>query len=145
MAGDGPSESKSIKLWWGSIGSGDVLGIIFGERNETVRVAGLMIDLMKRDVSLSITRRDLRTLAVDFGSGKLGVKYSYHNFYAKLVRKLVNLGFVDKCLIWNPHKRTTQKVHQLRIQPIPDRPPPSSFVRSAWQIARAWNDLVLAH
>jgi len=139
-------ESKSIKLWWnpGSIGTGDVLRFLFGERSETIAAAKLLIDKMKQADTLSISRYQLRQFAVDLNAGTNGCKYSYHNFYTKLVRKLLDLGFVEKCMIWNPERRTTVRVYQLRLQQIPNRPPESGFVRQAWLVAKGWNDLVKA-
>lgn len=97
---------------------------------------------MKEDENLSITRRGMRLFAESIESGKLGPKYSYHNFYTRLVRKLIVLGFIDKHAIWNPKKGTTMRVYQLKIQQIPKRPPDSGFVKQAWQVAKSWNELV---
>ncbi len=57
--------SKSVKLWWNSdsIGKGNVLGFLFGDRDETVKAAKLTIDRMKQANTLSMTRRELRFFA----------------------------------------------------------------------------------
>src|SRR5713226_4229453 len=114
--------SKSIKLFWNAktLGRGDALGFLFGERKETVSAAKLAVDKMKRTNTLSMTKRELRFFAKDLESGKLGVKYSYHNFYTKLLRKLLDLGFVEKdVLIWDAKRRKTVSVYQLKLQQIP--------------------------
>jgi hypothetical protein len=136
--------SKSIKLWWSAtlLERGDVLGILFGNRDQTVKVVELLVDRMKETSTLSITRRQLRLFANDFNDGKLGVRYSYHNFYTKLVRKLLDLGFLEKGMIWSPERRTTSKVYQLKLQSITERPPPGGFIKQAWQVAKGWNDLI---
>ncbi len=134
--------SKSIKIWWGLIGSADVLKVLFGTRKETVEVAHLMIQEMKRSQSLSMTRRQVRLFAHGLDSGKFGVRYSYHNFYGKLVRKLLDLGLMEKGLVWSPERRTTIHVYQLKVQHITERPPSVGFVKQAWQVAKGWNDLI---
>ena len=136
--------SKSIKLWWNAalLERGDVLGILFGNRDQTVKVVELLVERMKEKSTLSISRRQLRLFANDLNNGKLGVRYSYHNFYTKLVRKLLDLGLLEKGMIWSPERRTTTKVYQLKLQSISERPPQGGFVRQAWQIAKGWNDLV---
>jgi hypothetical protein len=138
------SARRIMKLWWSEevIGSGNILGFLFGDRDETIKVAELMIGKMKQSGTLSISRRQFRFLAQDLDSGRLGVKYSYHNFYTKLVRKLIDLGFLERCMIWDAKRGTTVRVYQLKIQPITDRPPISGFVKQAWQVAKGWNDLV---
>ncbi len=137
--------SKSFKLWWNSesIGKGNVLGFLFGDRDETVKAAKLTIDRMKQVNTLSMTKRELRYFAKDLETGRLGVKYSYHNFYTKLIRKLLDLGFMEKDVaVWDAKHKKTPRVYQLKLQAIPERPPQSGFIKQAWQVAKAWNDLV---
>ncbi len=137
--------TKSVKLWWNSdsVGKGNVLSLLFGDRDETLKAAKLTIDRMKQVDTLSMTKRELRFFAKDLESGRLGVKYSYHNFYTKLVRKLLDLGFMEKDVaIWDAKHKKTPRVYQLKLQPIPEKPPQSGFVRQAWQVAKGWNDLV---
>jgi hypothetical protein len=137
--------SKSVKLWWneGTLSSGNILGLLFGERDETVRAANLTVERMKQTNTLSMTKREMRFFAKELESGKPGVKYSYHNFYTKLLRKLLDMGLVEKdVLIWDAKRRKTVSVYQLRLQQIPERPPQSGFVKQAWQAAKGWNDLI---
>jgi hypothetical protein len=137
--------TKSIKLWWNdeSVGKGDVLGLLFGDRDETLKAAKMTIERMKQADTLSMTRRELRFFAKDLESGKLGVKYSYHNFYTKLVRKLLDMGFLEKdVMVWDSRRRKTVRVYQLKMQSITDRPPQAGFVKQAWHVAKGWNDLV---
>jgi len=137
--------SKSIKLQWDdkTLGKGDALGFLFGDRKETKDAAKLAIEKMKETNTLSMTKRELRFFAKDLETGKMGVKYSYHNFYTKLLRKLLDLGFIEKdVLIWDPKRRKTVSVYQPKLQQIPERPPQSGFVKQAWQVAKGWNDLV---
>ncbi len=137
--------TKSVKLWWNSdsVGKGNVLSLLFGERDETLKAAKLTIDRMKQVDTLSMTKRELRFFAKDLESGTFGVRYSYHNFYTKLVRKLLDLGFMEKDVaIWDAKHKKTPRVYQLKLQPIPEKPPQSGFVRQAWQVAKGWNDLV---
>jgi len=140
----GRKSSKSIKLWWNAylLERGDILSILFGDRDQTIKVVRLLVGRMKENNTLSITRRQLRFLANDLNNGALGVRYSYHNFYTELVRKLLDLGLLERGLIWSPERRTTLKVYQLKLQSIPERPPQGGFVRQAWQVAKGWNDLI---
>ncbi len=136
---------KSIKLYWNekTLNGGDALGLLFGDRKETLKAAKLAISRMKETNTLSMTKRELRFFAKELQSGKLGVKYSYHNFYTKLLRKLLDMGFVEKdVLIWDAKRRKTVAVYQLKIQSIPERSPQGGFVKQAWQAAKGWNKLV---
>ena len=137
--------SKSLKLWWttGSVGKGNVLSFLFGERDETIKAAKLTIDKMKQVSTLSMTKRELRFFAKDLEAGKFGVKYSFHNFYTMLIMKLLDMGFMEKDVaVWDPKRQKTPRVYQLKLQPISERSPASGFVKQTWQIANAWNDLI---
>ena len=137
--------TKSVKLWWNdkTLSSGNILGFLFGERDETVRAAKLTIERMKQTNTLSMTKREVRFFAKELETGSLGVKYSYHNFYTKLLRKLLDMGFIEKdVLIWDAKRRKTAAVYQLRLQSVTEKPPQSGFVKQAWQAAKGWNDLI---
>ena len=129
---------KSIKLYWDdkSIANGDVLAVLFGEREETIEAAKTLIGRMRSSPNLCMTKREVRFFAKDLEEGKLGVKYSYHNFYVKLLRKLLDLGFVEKdVLIWDDKRKKTQAVYQLKLQSIPERGP-AERLREAGVAAR---------
>jgi hypothetical protein len=101
------------------------------------------VEKMRDDQHLAMTKRQLRFFAKDLEGGKLGVRYSYHNFYVKLLRKLLDLGFIEKdVLIWDEKRRKTEAVYQLKLQSIPERGPQGGFVKQAWQLAKGWNELV---
>jgi hypothetical protein len=137
--------TKSIKLHWNekSINNGDVLTVLFGERKDTLDAAKTLIGHMKSNQSLSMTKRQMRFFAKDLETGKLGVKYSYHNFYMKLLKKLLEMGFIEKdVLIWDDRRKKTESVYQLKLQSIPERGPQGGFIKQAWQIAKGWNDLI---
>ena len=137
--------SKSIKLHWNEkdINNGDVLAVLFGDRKDTLDAAKTLIGKMKANQNLSMTRRQMRFFAKDLETGTLGVKYSYHNFYMKLLKKLLEMGFVEKdVLIWDNKRKKTESVYQLRLQSIPERGPQGGFVKQAWLLAKGWNDLV---
>lgn len=89
---------KSIKLYWSekTVTRGDVLGLLFGDRKETAKTVMLVVNKMKGSPTLSMTKREMRFFAKELEGGKMGVRYSYHNFYTKLLRKLMDLGFVEK-------------------------------------------------
>lgn len=136
---------KSIKLYWNekNVNSGDVLKVLFGDRKDTLATARLLISRMRANPNLAMTKRELRFFAKELQSGKSGVKYSYHNFYTKLLRKLLDLGFLDRnVLVWDAKHRRTAAVYQLRLQAIPERPPQGGFVKQTWQLARGWNELI---
>lgn len=135
---------KSLKIWWGAdvSGSGGVLRFLFGNRGEIVAAAESVIARMKKTETLSITRYEMRQFAIDLQSGRSGIKYSCHNFYTKLLRKLIDLGLVEKCVIWGPKRRKTVRVYQLKLQPVTERAPSSGFAKRTWQVAKAWNNLV---
>ncbi len=139
--------TKSVKLYWSekTVTKGDTLGLLFGDRKETMKAVKLVISKMKGNATLSMTKREMRFFAKELETGKLGVRYSYHNFYTKLLRKLMDLGFVEKdVLIWDANRRKTVSVYQLRLQQIPERAPAGGFVKKAWHIAKGWNDIIQA-
>jgi hypothetical protein len=136
---------KSIKVYWEEkiVNSGNVLAFLFGDRKATISASKLLINKMKANPSLAMTKREMRFFAKELQAGKGGVRYSYHNFYTKLLRKLLDMGFVERdVLIWDPKRRKTQAVYQLKFQAIPERAPQGGFFKKAWQIARGWNDLI---
>jgi len=138
--------TKSIKLHWNekAINNGDVLAVLFGDRKDTLDAAKTLIGRMKSKPNLSMTRREISFFAKDLEKGTVGVKYSYHNFYMKLLKKLLEMGFVEKdVLIWDDRRKKTEAVYQLRIQSIPERGPQGGFVKQAWQLAKGWNDLIM--
>ncbi len=134
---------KSVKLYWNhkTVNSGNILELLFGERKDTLETAKRLIERMRSSPNLAMTKREIRFFAKDLETGKLGVKYSYHNFYVKLLRKMLDFGFIDKdVLIWDEKRRKTESVYQLKLQPIPERGPQGGFVRQCWQLAKGWND-----
>ena len=134
---------KSIKLYWNdrTVGSGDVLVLLFGDRKETLDAAKMLIARMKSNQNHAMTKREMRFFAKDLEVGKHGVKYSYHNFYVKLLRKFLDMGFIEKdVLIWDDKRKKTEAVYQLRLQSIPERGPQGGFIKQAWQLAKGWND-----
>ncbi len=140
-------KSKSLKLFWDdkTVARGDTLSLLFGDRKETMKTVRLVIDKMRSSPTLSMTKREMRFFAKELETGSLGVKYSYHNFYTKLLRKLMDLGFIEKdVLIWDAKRRKTVAVYQLKLQQIPERAPSGGFVKKAWHIAKGWNDLIQA-
>jgi hypothetical protein len=137
--------SKSMRIYWSdkTVNRGDALGMLFGDRKETIKAVMLIISKMKSSPTLSVTKREMRFFAKELETGKMGVRYSYHNFYTKLLRKLLDLGFVEKdVLVWDANRRKTASVYQLKLQQIPERAPSGGFVNKAWHIAKGWNDVI---
>ncbi|MBI3023132.1 MAG: hypothetical protein HYU03_03945 [Thaumarchaeota archaeon] len=138
---------KSMKLFWNNktVNSGNVLELLFGDRKDTLDAAEKLISNMKRGANLAMTKREVRFFAKDLEEGKLGVKYSYHNFYVKLLRKFLDFGFIEKdVLIWDEKRRKTNSVYQLKLQPIPERGPQSGFIKQCWLLSKGWNDYIRA-
>jgi hypothetical protein len=136
---------KSVKLYWDekTVNSGRVLEFLFVDRKETLDTAKLLVERMKGSPNLAMTRREVRYFAKDLEGGRLGVKYSYHNFYMKLLKKLLAMGFIEKdVLIWDDKRKKTEAVYQLRLQSIPERGPQAGFIKQCWQLARGWNELI---
>ena len=136
---------KSIKVWWVDkvLSSGDVMTFLFGDRKDTKAAAGLLVKRMKESPNLAFTKREMRFFAKELQAGKSGVKYSYHNFYTKLLKKLLDMGFIEKnVLVWDSKRRKTASVYQLKLQPASDKAPQGGFVKHAWRIAKGWNDLI---
>ncbi len=125
------------------VNTGDVLTFLFGDRKDTRNAANMMVTRMKTNPTLSMSKREMRYFAKELETGKGGVKYSYHNFYTKLLRKLLDMGFVERnVLVWDAEKKKTASVYQLKLQPASERAPQSGFLKHTWHIAKGWNDLV---
>lgn len=138
---------KSLKLFWNNktVNSGNVLELLFGDRKDTLDAAEKLVSRMRSGANLTMTKREIRFFAKDLERGKLGVRYSYHNFYVKLLRKMLDLGFIEKdVLIWDEKRRKTESVYQLKLQPIPERGPQGGFIKQCWQLAKGWNDYLKA-
>jgi len=108
-----------VKLYWNekTVNGGHVLELLFGDRKDTLAAARLLISRMKRSPHLAMTRREMRFFAKELEGGKSGVKYSYHNFYVKLLRKLLDMGFIEKdVLIWDEKRKKTEAVYQIKLQ-----------------------------
>lgn len=136
---------KAVKLYLGNenMKPEKILNVFFGERKETIEAAKILISRMKANRHLALTKREMRFLAKELESGKLGIKYSYHNFYTKMLKKLIELGFIDKdVLIWDEERKKTKAVYQIKLQLIPERPPQGGFVKKAWLIAKSWNEFI---
>lgn len=136
-----------MKVFWNTktVNSGNVLELLFGDRKDTLNAAEKLISNMKRSANLAMTKREIRFFAKDLEEGKLGVKYSYHNFYVKLLRKFLDFGFIEKdVLIWDEKRRKTNSVYQLKLQPIPERGPHGGFIKQCWLLSKGWNDYVRA-
>ncbi len=136
---------KAVKLYLDqkNMEQSRILNLIFGERKETIDAAKMLIGRMKANKHLALTRREMRALAKELESGRYGIKYSYHNFYTKMLKKLLDLGFIEKnVLIWDEQRKKTEAVYQIKLQAIPERPPQGGFIKHAWQIAKSWNEYV---
>lgn len=119
------------------------MAFLFGNREATLDAAKLLIGRMKGNPHLAMTRREMRMFAKELEKGNGIARYSYHNFYVKLLRKLLDMGFMEKdVLIWDEKRKKTEAVYQLKLQAIPERSPQGGFVKQAWQLAKGWNDLV---
>jgi hypothetical protein len=137
--------TRSVKLYWDGkiISNGDVISFLYGDRKETREATRLLVDRMKSNAHHAMTRREMRMFAKELEKGSGKVKYSYHNFYTKLLRKLLEMGFIEKdVLIWDDRRKKTEAVYQLRLQAIPERAPQGGFIKQAWQIAKGWNDYI---
>jgi hypothetical protein len=130
---------KSINLHGDgkTVNSGNVLGLLFGEREGTLKAAKTLVGRMKSNSHLAMTNREMRFFAKELQSGKGGVKYSYHNFYIRMLRKLLDLGFVENHILnWDDRGKKTEAVYQLKLQPIPERPPQGGFVKQSVAIGQ---------
>lgn len=138
-----PRHQAPMNLWWGHRNNEtDALRFVFGDRHETLMAARLLVDSMRASAGASFTSRQLHAFAVELCSGSLGVKYSYHNFYSKLLQKLMRLGFIRKTVVWNPTRATTE----IRYRLVPQTPlaarSGTGFYDRALRIGRAWNRLI---
>jgi len=82
--------------------------------------------------------------AKDLEQGKIesGFTYSIKNFYAKIRRRLLDLGFLTFDYKMDYNKGDKILVYEPTVQPIPTwrGPPGWSFYRLSWELCTKWND-----
>ena len=117
----------------------DVCALIFdyGKPRSACR---LFLEWLKKNGERA-SRHEVSQFGRDLQAGMIreGFTYSRWSFYRTVLRRLVDLGFVE--LFQGYDKGGRRWVYAPIIQPIPTRPPGGrNFWNMAWQICERWND-----
>jgi len=126
----------------------DVFEILFPNRRAQI-AARLLIEELKRNRGW-ISKAQLRALADRLEKGEAAfegrlVRYSKRNFYLTVVRRLVELGFIDRNKPrWSEERRRTIYGYGVEVFKIPKRPPSSGFWRISYYVCKKWNELLEA-
>ena len=87
------------------------------------------------------TKVEMSAFAYELAAGKRGPKFSRTNFYAGILRRFVELGFVAERPEYDYERRRTVTVYRALIQPVPKhRPVAPSVTYLAHVLAELWNN-----
>ncbi len=123
----------------------DVLHIIFPMKKS--RIAAEYLVEHFRNNGGYITKEQMSEIANRLDKGLITeeeklIKYSRRNFYLTVVKRLVELGFVQKNVRHrNPSTGKEEFAYMRNIFDIPSRPPSVGFWRLSYFICRKWNNL----
>ncbi|MDG6939995.1 MAG: hypothetical protein JRN39_06305 [Nitrososphaerota archaeon] len=134
---------KMLLRWDRESAGRDVLDAIFPNQKAR-KAAEEMVRTMKGNHG-SLTNSQMKEFAISLNEGIGAVKYSYRNFYAYVLKKMVDLGLVGRDVpLWSAAARRTVWGYSLRRLKIPKRPPGEEydFWKAAWLMARSWNRLL---
>jgi len=119
----------------------DFCTIIFDYRKQA-KACRLFVEWLKAKGG-SCTRREFNQFSYDMEQGKIeeGFTYSRKNFYEKIRRRLLDLGFLTFDYRFDYEKGDQVLKYVFVHQPIPNwrGPPGWSFYRLAWELCTKWN------
>jgi len=103
------------------------------------RACRIFLDWLKENGGRA-SKREISRFGYLLQQGKIveGFKYSRKSFYKTVLRRLVDLGFIE--LYKGYYRGRLQWIYAPIWQPIPKRPPGGrNFYNMAWQICQKWN------
>lgn len=123
----------------------NALEIIFPNK-KTRAAAEVFVDWLKEKGGQA-TKNAVSNFADALQDGKYAIadapfRYSRRNFYMTVIRKLVNLGFLQRNVpVWDERSKRTLYVYMRSIFDIPQKPPSVGFWRISYYVCRKWNEL----
>jgi hypothetical protein len=117
----------------------DICTLLF-DHEKPRQACRLFLDWLRENGNRA-SRHEVSQFGRDLQEGEIeeGFTYCRWSFYRTVLKRLVNLGFME--LFTGYHKGRRQQVYAPIIQPIPARPPGGrNFWNMAWQICERWNN-----
>ena len=112
-------------------------------REDSKRAGEAMIRELKAKGKL--TKKEMSEFASKLESGVFGFRFSRHNFYARVLKTFMDLGFVGLFPSYEHTKGRTIMAYRAIAQPIPSRRPDNpSFWSVTYQVCKWWNDLMFS-
>ena len=112
-------------------------------RKDSQRAADALLNELRAKGRL--TEKEMSQFVRKLELGDLGFRFSKNNFYRKVLRTFLNLGFVKKDIIYGGEGGKTREAYLPVLQLIPTHAPSSpSFWSVAYDICQWWNDIMFS-
>ena len=110
-------------------------------RKDSQRAADALLDELRMKGRL--TEREMSRFVRNLEAGDLGFRFSKNNFYKKILRTFLRIGFVKKDTVYGGKEGKTLEVYLPIRQPIPTHAPSNpSFWSITYDVCRWWNDIM---
>ena len=125
--------------------SKDTIEIIF-PNTKTRTAAKIFVTWIKKQDGIA-TKNAVSEFANSLNNGTNSdevtyFKYSRRNFYMTILRKLIDMGFIQHNVpIWDSKRNKTIHVYKINIFDIPKKPPQIGFWKLSYYICKKWNKL----
>ena len=125
--------------------SKDTIEIIF-PNTKTRKAAKIFVNWIKKQDGIA-TKNAVSEFANSLNSGTNSQEFSYfkysrRNFYMTILRKLIDIGFIQHNVpIWDSKLNKTIYVYKINIFDIPKKPPQIGFWKLSYYMCKKWNKL----
>jgi hypothetical protein len=110
-------------------------------RKDSQRAADALLDELRAKGRL--TKKEMSQFAWKLEAGDLGFRFSKVNFYKKVLRTFLDLGFVKIETVYGGEEEKTLEAYLPVLQLIPTRPPSNpSFWFVTYDVCRWWNGIM---
>ncbi len=110
-------------------------------RKDSQMAADALLDELRAKGRL--TEKEMSGFVRKLEAGDLGFRFSKDNFYKKVLRTFLSLGFVKKDAVYGGEGGRTLEAYLPVLQPIPTHAPSNpSFWSVAYDVCRWWNDMM---
>ncbi len=110
-------------------------------RKDSRRAGDALIEELRRRKKL--TEPEMSQFAHRLDRGELGFRFSRTNFYRKVLRTFVDLGFIGKSLVPGENNKNIRVYKAIR-QPITSHKPTPSFWSVAYDTCKWWNEMMFS-
>jgi|TARA_B100001750_G_C15270078_1_gene477046 hypothetical protein len=125
--------------------SKNTIEIIF-PNTKTRKAAKIFVDWIKKQDGIA-TKNAVSEFANSLNNGTNSEEFSYfkysrRNFYMTVLRKLIDMGFIQHNVpIWDSKLNKTIHVYKINIFDIPKKPPQIGFWKLSYYMCKKWNKL----